>query len=88
MKFNRTNVFLGVCMAVSAIIMNYMIPNSFVAFILGFLWGIIVFMPQNTTFKRYGRTWYSTRMEAENNRHPPDTIVYDKSFDAYYIKKV
>ena len=48
-----------------------------------------VFIPDtsNDTFERYGRTWYHTRPSAEKHRQPPDTIVYDESMSAYYIKQ-
>lgn len=36
-------------------------------------------------FKKYGRTWYTTRKEALKNRMKGDMIYYDIGMKSYYL---
>lgn len=41
-----------------------------------------------TTFKKGGRTYYTTRKEVEAVRRKGDRIFYSKKEKAYYIRRV
>lgn len=38
-------------------------------------------------FKRYGRTWYTVKEEAEEDKKPNEIISFDTGLNAYYIEK-
>ncbi len=36
-------------------------------------------------FYKYGRWWYSTRTEADDNRNNNEPIFFDSGMNAYYL---
>lgn len=40
-----------------------------------------------TKFEKYGRTWYTTRKEVEEDRNSGERVYYDAGMKAYYIVK-
>jgi len=40
-----------------------------------------------TRFYKYGRWWYTTRIEAEDARRFNERVYYDREMRAYYIRR-